>query len=534
MRIKGEGAHPADGSYHPLRARGDGHYYYLYTLSLGLDFDIDIVDELTTFGDPFKTLEQRVGPNRLPHIRPFGSSILQLPAFWLAHGGAKVLNLFGAKIPMHGYDPFHQNVVYLGNLLAGFFGVFFAWRLARRHSSEGAAAYAALFTGLGTGVLFYSAYWSSYNHSFSILFAAWTLDYWDQTRGRWDLRRVLALGTLLGCLVLVRQQDALFAVIPAAEGTVELVRRLRARRFLEAFKLAGLGLVAAALASLIVFPQLWVFARHFGGYFSQAEGEQRLRFDSPFWMESLFSSRAGLYVWAPFAWFATLGLFLTPKPARVVGLAGLTVIAVQAYTNGATWAWDGGWSFGARRMLAVTPAITLGLAFLVDRLRALHARFPRVAPHAALVVCLTPLVVMNLEMATQVSFVSKSLVKSGESQWVGPLYGASLRRATQGMFQAVGNPMSWPASWLWALKHRSASGAGTTSSAAIACRSPRRTTGVTARTTSSCSRSARASGSSTPAAGAARSTSRSARSAGPPTGRASSSRSSSRATSTST
>ena len=451
MPLKGGDAHPGDGSYAPLRARGDGHYYYLYTLSLGLDFDLDIVDELQTFGDPFRTLDMRGGPNQLPHIRPVGSSLLQLPAFWLAHGAAWVLNHLGAGIPMHGYTAFHQNVVFLGNLLAAFLALVFAWRLARRYASEMASAYAVLFTGLGTGIHFYAAYWSSYNHAFSILFCAWMLEYWDATRGRWDLRRYLALGALLGLLVLVRQQDVLIAAIPAIEGTVELVRRLRARRFRDAAVLAGCGLGAALVASAIVFPQLRIYARHFGGYFSLAEGEQRLRLSSPFWMESLFSSRAGLFVWAPLAWFGVLGLCLR---RNLIALAGLGVVIAEAYANGATWAWDGGWSFGARRMLAVTPAIALGLAFFVDQLRALHARFPRLAPHAAFLLLLTPLVAMNLEMATQVSLVSRSLVTYGVPQPVAALYGGSLKRAAQGVSQVVGNPFTWPASLLWAAKHR--------------------------------------------------------------------------------
>ena len=126
------GVHPGDGAYHPIRARGDGHYYYIYTLTLALDHDVDFEDELRRFGDPFATLTYRVGPDKLPHMRPFGSSILQLPAFYLAHGIAWVANQFGAGISMHGYDPWHQNFVFLGNLLLGWWAMVFAFRSVPR------------------------------------------------------------------------------------------------------------------------------------------------------------------------------------------------------------------------------------------------------------------------------------------------------------------------------------------------------------------------------------------------------------------
>jgi hypothetical protein len=444
------GIHPEDGAYHPIRARGDGHYYYLYTLTLALDHDVDFEDELLRFGDPFMTRNYRAGPYDLPHMRPFGSSILQLPAFMVAHGLAWVANHFGAGIAMHGYDPWHQNFVFIGNLLAAWWALVFAYRLCRRYTSEGAAAYAVLFTGLGTGVLFYAAYWSSYNHTFSILFAAWFLEYWDKTRGRWDLRRCAGLGVLLGALVLVRQQDALFAILPTVEGAFELVRRLRAGRFLGALRLLACGAVAALIASILVYPQLWVYARHFGGYFALAEGEQRLRFESPFWAESLFSSRAGLFVWAPLAWVATIGLVWARRP---IAWIGLVVLALNAYANGATWAWDGGFSFGARRMLAVTPVLVLGLAFLVDHLRELHARRPRVAAHLAFALVGMTLVVMNVDLATQLVQGKASKVNADVSQPVATIYTGSLRRVARGTFWVVGNPFSWPANLVWALRH---------------------------------------------------------------------------------
>jgi hypothetical protein len=451
--LKGEGAHPADGQYHPLRARGDGHYYYVYTLTMALDLDVHFDDELVRFGDPFASLGQRLGPYLLAHMRPVGSAILQVPAFWLAHAMAWVANLFGAGIVMHGYEPFHQTIVYLGNLLAAWLALLFAFRLARRHTSEGAAAYAALFIGLGTGIVFYASYWSSYNHTWSILFAAWFLDYWDLTRGRWDLRRCLALGTLLGFLVLVRQQDALIALIPAVEGVLALGQRLRQRRFREAGWLLLGGLVAALVASIIVFPQLALYARHFGGFFTLAEGEQRLRFESPFWSESLFSSRAGLFVWAPLAWIGAVGLCFPPRRSRVVAVASLALIALLAYANGATWGWDGGFSYGNRRMLAVTGAVVLGLALVIERLRALDARFPRLAPLAGFGLVMLPLVVMNLELSQQVSSGTKPQVTLGTSQSVAALYTGSLRRSLQQVMWRVGNPFAWPANLIWAWRH---------------------------------------------------------------------------------
>jgi hypothetical protein len=441
--------HPADGEYHAIRARGDGHYYYLYTLSLVLDRDLSLENQLRTLGDPFGALKQR-GPTGRPYIRPVGSSIMQIPAFLLGHGIASVANLFGAGIARHGYTPLHQDVTFLGNLLAGFFGLVFAYRLARRHVSRVAALYGALLIGLGSGVVFYSCFWVSYNHTWSIFWAAWLFDYWDRTRGRTDLRRWAALGALLGCVSLVRQQDAIYAVAPIIEGLILLGRRLGKRDLRGALLIAANGVVAGIIAFVIVFPQLYVRKVFFGGYFTLSQDEGGLRLSSPFFWEVLFSSKAGLFVWAPLTYLAAIGLALVPRKSRLTGLSCLGLFALQIYITGCTWAWYGGWSFGMRRVLSVTGVLVLGMGAVIDRLRALHARYPRLAPHAALALALGPCVAMNIDWSYRGAHGKIRVVSSDTAS---ERYLSTGKSLLGGLSRIMGNPTAWPYNWLWGLHH---------------------------------------------------------------------------------
>jgi hypothetical protein len=452
FQVKYAGDHPADGTYKPSRQRGDGHYFYLYTLSMALDLDVEFEDEMLRFGDPFGSRQNRT-PTGRPHISPVGSAIMQVPLLWVAQGMAGIANVFGARIAMHGYTPFHGNVVFGGNLLVGIAALWFAYRLARRHTSETAALYGVAAVGLGTGIFFYAAYYACYNHTWSIFWAAWLVEYWDRTRGRQDLRRYAALGALSGALALVRQQDAIFAVVPVVEAAVTFGERLRRGHFLPAAKIAGYGLVAAVCGSLVVLPELLVIHHYNGNWFGLASGEQQLRFDSPFWSESLWSSRAGLFVWTPIAALAFLGLVIGPwRRARgtLVGLLGF--FAAAAYANGATWVWDGGFGFANRRMLAVTVLLVPGLAFLVDRLRQVNLRWPRLAPHLALLSIAGPLLAINLEVAGQISRGSASKVVHNTPINSSQLYAGSLDRMMTWLFQRIGAPTAFPANLVWSLR----------------------------------------------------------------------------------
>lgn len=441
---------PADakpGSYYPMLARGDGHYMYLGTLSLILDRDFDMNNQYVAHGDPFGLGAERT-PNGQPYMYPIGLSIVQSPFFVLAHAAAFVANLFGADVPMHGYSYFHQRIAFLGALLVGWLALVFAYRTARRRVSETAALYGVALIGLGTGLLFYSALWVSYAHAWTAFTVAWLIDRWDATRGRTDARRWAELGALVGLAALVRLNDVPFAVLPAAEWAV-LAARTRDRRGV--VRLVGLGLLATACALIVVSPQLLHNWRMMGSPFAVASYTAwYMRWDSPFMWEVLFSPHQGLFVWTPIAYFGAVGLAAAPRGARALAVGLAATFLIQVWINGASWDWWGGFGYSARRLLDATLPLTVGVAFGIEKLRAWHHRFPRVAPHALAALFFAPCVAMNV---SQSWFMANFRLKPTPGVTSTALYTHSLDGLIGGAFSVTGNPMSWPHNLLWAARH---------------------------------------------------------------------------------
>jgi hypothetical protein len=439
-----------NGHYEATLARGDGYYQYANMLSLVFDRDLDLANQYAQFGDPFGLGAMRM-PTGRSWIYPIGNSIAQMPAFLVAHAAAWVANLFGADIPMHGMTYFHMRITFLASLLAGFWALVLGYRLARRHVSETAALYGAAVVGLGTAVFYYGCYGPSYAHAWTALAVALLLEYWERTRGRIDARRWLALGACVGFAALTRLQEVTFAVIPAAEATVELVRRLRVRDLRGAARLLGSCALATVAALAVASPQLIANRIIMGDWLAVAPGAHYMRWNAPFLWEPLFSTRNGLFVWTPLAYLGALGLLAAPRGARSGAAALALGFALQVYVNGCAWSWWFDWSYSARRFVDVTVILVAGVAFVVERLRALHRRWPRLAPHAAVILVLAPLVLCNLQMSRWIATGKRrpgSVVQPATR-----IYGETATMTLDGVVDRVGDPFSWPHNLVWAARH---------------------------------------------------------------------------------
>src|SRR5262249_36600323 len=427
-------------------ARGDGHYMYLTTLSLVYDLDVNLKNQFRLAGDPFHM--DRPGPRHEAY--PIGTAILQVPFFLVAHGVVLAANVFGAGIPSHGYTLLDQRLTLFGALLAGFASVVFAYRIARRRVSATAALYGAVLAALGTPVLFYATRSPRYGHAWTAAAVALLIDTWDRTRGRHDLRRWCLLGVLVGVAALTRLQEVVFAILPAAEGVAELARRARRRDVAGVLRLLGCFAAATALALLVVSPQIAANVYFYDSPLAVSSGQGYLRAGAPFFWESLYASRNGLFVWTPLAYAGVVGLALAPRGARALAAGAAVAFLLVTWVNGSAWAWWSDFSFSNRRFTDATVVFALGLAFAVERLRALHARFPRLAPHAALLLLVVPFAAMNLELSWA---VARSVAPVGRAMSSGQIYAGSVSRIIERARRLVGNVASWPANLLWAIRH---------------------------------------------------------------------------------
>lgn len=435
-----------DGVYRPVLARGDGHMLYLIARSTALDLDWDFQNDLR-FGDPWvQATDPDTGRRVIP--QPVGPALVWTPMLWVAHGASKVLNVFGAGIPSHGYTKWHQRCVFLSSALAACFAIAFAMRVARKLvGGTWPVTYAAVAGLLATPLTYYATHMPSYNHALDAFAASAFLAYWVLTIGRTDVRRWLGLGLLLGLAMLIRMQELALGVVVALEVIVDVVRRRTPR------PLAG-GALVLAIALVMFTPQLAFWKIVYGGWFEMPQGGAYTRPDTPMILELLWSPRNGWFVSHPVCYLGVIGLVLVPKPARFATAGLVLALLVQLYLNSTIFDYWGNASFGSRRLCSMTLPVVVGLAALLWRCGRLVARWPRVPRavwHGVAVVVLGTFVAWNLDRLYL--YGKGKPAPDGLSPTCCERAPRWLRRPLGAIYDRIGNPFEFPANAIFALRH---------------------------------------------------------------------------------
>jgi len=115
----------------------------------------------------------------------------------------------------------------------------------------------------------------------------------------------------------------------------------------------------------------------------------------------------------------------------------------MTYVNACSGDWWAGGSFSNRRFDSLLPILAFGLAAAIDAARA--ALFAR--PQVALGLVALPMVVWNVALMEQ---VRRGMVPRDDTLAFPRLVGGAARVVAD----AVGSPTTWPASWLFAWRHR--------------------------------------------------------------------------------
>ena len=452
-----------DGRYRPVLARGDGHMTYLMLRSVVFDRDLDFGNDLQRFGDPWSQARTKTGRKGIPH--PIGPVLVWAPLLAAAHGGALVANGLGANIQEHGYTLWHQRIVFASSVLFAWLAVGLAiWVFRRRVGGRWAPTWAAIAVLLGTSLTYYATYMPSYGHAMDAAASAGFLAAWALTLGRWDGRRLVLLGGLLGLAALVRSQELGLGIVVAVEVVATALGRppegtTSAWRW--RVGLFARGAAVAAIALVVFAPQLIAWKIVYGDALALPQGPHYTRPGYPMIPELLFAARNGWFSTTPIAYAGVLGLVVLAglgrrlgERARLLALGLLAAVAVQIYLNSIIYDWWGNASFGARRLCSMTLPVTIGLAtwlFVLGRAVA-RLRVPRLVWHGVAVLVLGWFVAWNL------AWISPLGHGRAADRRAGPICCQGVPRPLAALatpvYRAIGNPFSLPASAVFGWRYR--------------------------------------------------------------------------------
>lgn len=386
----------------------DALYYYAYLPSIVLDRDLDFTNEYRITKNWYHLGAAPTG--RPSNVFGIGPAIFEVPAFLVGHGLAVIT---GSR--RDGFSRWETVLCMWTSIAFTFAALVLSVRLCRRRLGPGIHAYLGPLLALVSGpVLYYAIRQPGYGHPSATLFATWLIERWDASfdgaRPR-SLKTWIVLGAVAGAAMLARPQLMVWVSILA----IAAIDDIRMRRNVRVARLASRWLAAAAIATIVVLPQLVAWKVLYGAWFAVPQGPGFMRWDQPAWSEVLFSSRNGLFPWAPlYAPMLIAMLCLARRMPRLIG-ALLVGFVAQAVVNGAAWDWWGGGSFGGRRFdstfILFALGASAGLQFAFERigidgrqsLSPWRRRVARVLVTAALsITALVAIATVRLAMRTSV------------------------------------------------------------------------------------------------------------------------------------
>ncbi|MDC0667342.1 hypothetical protein [Nannocystis radixulma] len=331
---------------------GDAYYIYLAGRSLAFDGDIDLSNQLRGFGDRWKLGQDPAQDGwRLP-VRELGPSLLMVP-------GLRVHR----ALDVHPFwDPCFAAALAAMSIGLTFAGCAASVQALQRRGlvalSAGRRDLVALAATLGFVVPYYALVSTGYAHAPDAAAVAWLTAFALRGAGP------LAVGLGLAAALLMRLQNALWLLLPAAWWVVEHRRAgTSPSRYRDA-------VAVLAVSVLGVLPQLYMNVAH--------PGSQRgaIRWDLDFFdlqhlgrdLGLVLFGGHGLLSWTPIAAVALVGLVLglTRPASRGVALGALAVIGALTLLFACARDPGGGSAFGARRHAGCTVFVAIGLAMLSD------------------------------------------------------------------------------------------------------------------------------------------------------------------------
>ncbi len=365
----------------PYKIESDGKYFYQYLVSAVYDGDLDFANQYRMPKYPWMRTEidhyrfrDAVSPatGRPANIFWPGSALFWLPFFAVSWSLGTLLNAVGFTVDMNPFGRWFQfGVMVAGPVYATLALALLGKLLSRLRLASAASSRLALVLVLFASPLYYYAVFEpSMSHVYDLLaFVLYLLAVlrWVEREGLSD---VAALSLTGGLLILVRPQNAatvaLFSAVlfflparPGAPVAFARVRRLAA---------CVLPLLLGALPILALNRYLY------GGILAVKGAGSHLDPAHPAVLEVLFSARNGLFSHHPLL-LAGLAGFVWLLASRPAGAPPwflwtlLVAFLVQVWVNASVHDWWGGDSFGQRRLLSSLPLFTLGLAFLLEKIR---------------------------------------------------------------------------------------------------------------------------------------------------------------------
>jgi hypothetical protein len=414
------------------RLDADAIEYFSHVRSLYFDHDLDFANEFAHFG--ILTRGDKAHPTITGHRRTIfsvGPALLWMPFYAAGDLWARATGDVE-----DGYSPAHIRAVCLASLVYGVLGLLLVNAVLLELVPKPIALWTTLTLLYSTFLFWYMVNEVAVSHALSFFASALVLFAYFRTREHLSPQKGLLLGFLIGIAAVVRWQNAVLLLLPAATLLPWLRKEIQ--------KTLVTGCLTCAAFGIGAFPQMLAWKAIFGSYLLKdpPHGRDFLRLDHPYLLQVFFSSRHGLFFWTPVLWGGFLGYILLLRRDRRLGLALLVPLLVMTYVNACSGDWWAGGSFSNRRFDSVLPFLAVGLAATL----AFLGEAARRRPGTLLVLSGMSLVLANFLF---MEVYRRALIPLDDTV----AFPAVAATTSALVTDVVGSPPAWPANWAFASRH---------------------------------------------------------------------------------
>ncbi len=328
----------------------------------------------------------------MENIFPVGLSLLWLPFFLIGHFIAHLCNLAGLTVAMDGYSKPYTHSVAMGNLLYVCAGFYFCYRLSCTFFSRWTSfiCTAALLFCTPPLVVFFKIFHFVSEPPSIFLIALFLL--LVRTREQpWSFGFSFLLGVLAGLMTAVRFHNCVVLLVPLMFLYIRIRTGIRFRDKILIRDSLHTALVLGVAVFIGFLPQIIAWRVLYGNWLLNIPGEFLPWWKSPLFLETLFSSRKGLFPWTPIVVLSLPWVFLFNKCDRKWAWAFWCVLLLTVYLNASQRDWWGSSAFGARRFAGWSVIFVIGFAALYSR----FIRWKRTAAHCCILAAIVLLAGMT-------------------------------------------------------------------------------------------------------------------------------------------
>lgn len=373
----------------PRVAASDEIEYFSYLPSVLFDGDLNFRNQYeyfcnrapedctaSRFRETFLDLKTPTGLQI--NFGPIGTALLWLPFYLVGHLIAQFFQTIDPTLRADGYSTPYIYAVCIGSVVYGWLGIYLAYRIARSYFAEWVSLGAALTVLFATNAVYYMYVAPAFSHAASLFASALFVYIWWRTRatraqGNWGAW--LGVGLSGGLMSIVREQEAVFFIMPLVEIGLWVYASLRARESSANMgKWLRGGVVMLAGAFVVSIPQLITYRVLNGNFLPAHNVTDKFTWDGSHIFDILFSDFHGLFAWTPVVLLAVIGLGLLWRQDKLLAVAFWSALALEIYLLGSFSTWFGGAAYGGRRFINCTVLFVVGLTALADTVK---LRVPR-------------------------------------------------------------------------------------------------------------------------------------------------------------